>query len=216
MGSECIRRWYEDAGLLAPGVPVHVLPYGIDPLPGRPHAGRTGPVRFGMIATVMPHKGVEVAVQAFAGLDADLARLEIWGDPRSDTSFGRGLAAGLSDAVQLMGRFDEGDKAEVLARFDVLLIPSIGLESFGIVGREAMSAGVPVIASRLGALAEMPLEDCGMWLPPGDVDGLRDCVERLVEQPETIDRWRRALPPVKTVEQHAAEIEQVYREVLEA
>jgi glycosyltransferase involved in cell wall biosynthesis len=98
---------------------------------------------------------------------------------------------------------------------DVLIAPSLGLESFGLAVREAQARGVPVVASRRGALAEAVVAGLdGELFEPGDVAGLAALVGRLAQRPETIDAWRRALPAVKRMDEHAAEIDDVYVSVL--
>ena len=93
---------------------------------------------------------------------------------------------------------------------DVLLVPSIGLESYGIVVDEAMAHGVPVVASRRGALPERFEESCGAFFPAGDAGALRSVIDRLVARPEAIVEWRRALPPARTLEDAAERIEEIY------
>jgi GT2 family glycosyltransferase len=264
MGSRFIHDSYLRLGLLQPGDPVHVLPYGIElappPLrtdraaqaagPQGPASG--GPLRFGVIGSILPHKGIHVAVEAFRGIDPRSARLTVWGDPAIDPAYARELAAlGASPAgrragdagdigdigdkaVTLAGRFEEARKAAVFAALDVLIVPSLGLESFGLVAREALHHGVPVLASRRGALPELfpgatgaaahgpgavegahapaaPGEGAGALFEPGDPADLRRWIDRLIADPDLLARWRRRLPPVKGADEHAEEIEEVYR-----
>ena len=59
-------------------------------------------------------------------------------------------------------------------------MPSIWFESFGIVVGEAMSHGIPVLASRIGALAETTVDgETGLLFEPGDVAGLAAAMRRL-------------------------------------
>ena len=118
--------------------------------------------------------------------------------------------------VEFKGPFSEDRKAEVLGSFDALVVPSVGLESFGIVAREAMSAGVPVVVSRRGALEELKIDGvCGAEFAPEDPADLRRVIDRLIDSPEILDTWRRALPAIATVEERADEIEKIYRQVLQ-
>jgi glycosyltransferase involved in cell wall biosynthesis len=131
---------------------------------------------------------LQIAVEAMRGISPSDATLQIFG-----------------------GGFDEADKPRIFASMDVLLVPSIGLESFGLVAREAMACGVPVIATTGGALSEM---QGGELVPPGDADALRAAIQRLIDDPSIIDRWSEQLPVPKRDDEHAAEIEGVYRTVL--
>jgi GT2 family glycosyltransferase/glycosyltransferase involved in cell wall biosynthesis len=264
MGSRFIHDSYLRLGLLRPGDPVHVLSYGIELVPpARRPNGPTrppgGPLRFGVIGSMLPHKGIHVAAAAFRGIDPRSARLSVWGDPAIDPDYARELAAlgarpggqagdaGGGVAVTLAGPFAEACKAAVFAELDVLIVPSLGLESFGLVAREALHHGVPVLASRRGALPELfpdappeaveavgalgaaapdpgagpgahapppPGEGAGALFEPGDPADLRRWIDRLIADPELLASWRRRLPPVKGADEHAEEIEEVYRAIL--
>ncbi len=231
MGSRAIESDYRAAGLLASDVPVHVLPYGVElaltkPTRAGSSAAPGSPLRCGVIGTLMPHKGAHIAVEAFAGIPPEQAVLELWGNPSADTEYVERLRRRTSPGVSFRGRFAEEDKTSIFDRLDLLLVPSLGLESYGLVAREAMAHGVPVVASRRGALKELfgdgdadsesALELGGAFFEPGDVDGLRDLILGLVEQPRTLARWREAMPRIVGLDEHAAAIDVVYEQVLKA
>jgi glycosyltransferase involved in cell wall biosynthesis len=218
MGSRAVLTWHSDAGLLDQRAPAHIFEYGVPDFSiGRTSSHSVGlPITFGFIGTLMPHKGAHVAIAAFRGLPPDHARLVLWGNPDTRPDFVARLAAlADSDPVDFKGRFDEDRKSELFASLDALIVPSVGLESFGIVAREAMSAGVPVLASRRGALEELDIDGvCGATFSADDPADLRRIIDRLIESPEILTEWRRALPEIVTVEEHADEIEEIYRQVL--
>jgi glycosyltransferase involved in cell wall biosynthesis/GT2 family glycosyltransferase len=212
-GSEAIRRDY--ASDVPRETPFHVLPYGV-PIEPRmePRAPATRPLRFGCVGAIAPHKGVHVATEAFRAFRDDEAELHLWGDPAAFPEY----VASLHRAPNVIfeGRFEEHEKAQVFDSLDVLLVPSIGLESFGLAAREAMARGVPVIVTTGGAFDELGGGGAyGEYVAPGDVDGLRAVLARLVADPSIVDRWREHLPRPKSAAAHAAEIEAVYRDVLE-
>jgi len=199
VGSEAIRRDYSFLR------DVHVIPYGVD-LDGRGARRSTmdgGAVRFGYVGSVAAHKGVHTAVEALRGLDATL---HVWGNAGAYPEYTKQL-----DGAVLEGTFREEDKARVFASMDVLIVPSIGLESFGLAAREAMACGVPVIATRGGALDEL---EGAEFFPAGDADALRAILQQLIDDPSSIDRWRARLPVPKRNDEHAAEVERVYDAVL--
>jgi GT2 family glycosyltransferase/glycosyltransferase involved in cell wall biosynthesis len=203
-GSEAIRH---DYGFLAP---VHVIPYGVAiGAPAAPRPAATRPIRFGYVGSIAPHKGVHVAVDAMRGIDPADAVLRVWGDGSAFPDY----AAGMTHVLQ--GTFREEEKGRVFASMDVLLVPSIGLESFGLAAREAMASGVPVIASEGGALSEMFAPGtCGELFPAGDAAALRAIIRRVIDDPAIIARWAARLPQPKSDDAHAEEIERVYRSVL--
>ena len=220
MGSRAIHRDYLDAGLLHPGDRAYVLDYGVelpDGVPDLPErVAPELPLRFGYVGSIQPHKGVHVAVEAFRHVEAGLATLDVWGGLGIAQDYAELLRRRATPGVTLRGRFDDEQKGEVFAAMDVLLLPSIGLESFGLVAREALAHGVPVIASRRGALEELFPADGhgGTWIEPGDVAGLRRRILELVEDPDTVRCWREAAPRVAGLDEHAEAIEQVYLDVL--
>lgn len=216
MGSDAIHAWHRQRGLLAPGTPVWVIPYGV-PEPCTDHQRRPvgTPLRVGVIATLMAHKGIHVAVRACQGLGG-IVTLDIWGNTDADPDYTRALQQELDpEVVALKGRFEEADRDRILAGLDLLIVPSIGLESFGIVAAEAMAVGTPVIASRLGALAGLGDEGrFGATFPAGDAGELRTWLLRLVERPGLLESWRASMPRSKSVHDHALEIDAVYDHVL--
>jgi glycosyltransferase involved in cell wall biosynthesis/GT2 family glycosyltransferase len=216
-GSEAIHDDYVRAGVISPSKPFHVLPYGVDIVARRevrPAVSR--PVRFGYVGSISPHKGVHLAVEAMQTFGSPDATLRVWGDLSALPHYVETLRELRGEAdVVFEGRFDESEKPRVFASMDVLLVPSIGLESFGLAAREAMTCGVPVIASAGGALSEMFEPGvCGDFFPAGDAAALRGLLRRVVDDPSVIDRWIARLPLPKRSEEHAPEIARVYDSVL--
>src|SRR5439155_9534492 len=85
-----------------------------------------------------------------------------------------------SSAVEQAGWVD--DAAGLMRRLDVLVAPS-HQEPFGTVLAEAMAVGTPVVATRVGGLAEV-VEDgvTGRLVEPGDPDALAAAVLRVLER----------------------------------
>lgn len=218
-GSAAIRDDYVRAGVIPESKPFHVIPYGVDivaPQEARPAARR--PIRFGYVGSISPHKGVHLAVEAMRTFEPLEATLHVWGDVTALPSYVVDLEWS-RDAAEVVfeGRFDESDKPRVFASMDVLLVPSIGLESFGLAAREAMTCGVPLIASAGGALSEMFEPGvCGDFFPAGDAEALRGLMRTVVDDPAIVDRWIAHLPRPKRSEEHAEEIARVYESVMAA
>lgn len=220
MGSRAIQESYLQLGYLRRSDPVSVVPYGIES-PGSAALRSRGtdlPLRFGLIGSILPHKGIHLALSAFRGVDPERATLRVWGDPGVSPEYTAELEALCSPAILFEGRFDEEQRGEIFAGLDVLIVPSLGLESFGLVAREALAAGIPVLASRRGALAELfdPAEGppCGALFDPEDPDALRSWVEKLVDHPEIVATWAASPPRVKRLDEHVEEIEALYARLL--
>jgi glycosyltransferase involved in cell wall biosynthesis len=220
MGSRFILESFGEQGFLPEGVPAHVVPYGVRDRslsgPGPPSREPRRPLVFGFIGSLLPHKGVHDAVDSFRSVPPGDAVLEVWGDPSADPAyFDRLRSRAAPGSVRFHGRFREEEKGRILSSLDVLLVPSRGLESFGLVAREAFVAGTPVLASRRGALSEIygAGEELG-YFEPGDPADLERRVRALIDDPGLLPRWRRRLPPVKGMAEHAREIDEVYETVL--
>jgi glycosyltransferase involved in cell wall biosynthesis len=91
---------------------------------------------------------------------------------------------------------------EYLRDIDLLCCPSRTLEGGPTVALEAMAVGTPVLASNLGALAEIVTDGVnGCLVPANDATALARAIVRIAADPaETIDVWRGNLPAVRTMD----------------
>ncbi|HXW64699.1 MAG TPA: glycosyltransferase, partial [Burkholderiaceae bacterium] len=146
--------------------------YGVDPQRN---------VVFGIVARLSEEKGHCYLVEAFAQLHRDLpqARLLIVGDgPLLEAVRGQVQAAGLADAVIFTGL--QRNVPEFLALMDVFVLSSTR-ESFPLAAREAMAAGKPVIAPRIGGCPEVVDENVtGYLFEAANVEELATCMRRIV------------------------------------
>jgi N-acetyl-alpha-D-glucosaminyl L-malate synthase BshA len=87
-------------------------------------------------------------------------------------------ASALDECVHFLG--ERTDLERVLCEADLFLLPS-EIESFGLAALEAMSCGVPVIASRVGGVPEVVIDgETGLLAPVGDVAAMAAHVVRLL------------------------------------
>jgi GT2 family glycosyltransferase/glycosyltransferase involved in cell wall biosynthesis len=224
-GSAAILDSFRALGWLPEGVPVHLVPYGVPVSPLPPWRAPALPLRLGFIGSLLPHKGLHVATRAMAGVPAEAAELEVWGDAeRSPAYVAEALAAAQGAAVRLRGSFAEEERERIFAGLDLLIVPSLGLESYSLVAREALASGLPVLASRRGALGELfaGRPDAGGHFDPERPEELRAWIERLAADPRQLAEWRRgaeraaiAAPP-PTLAEHFAALEPIYEQLLSA
>ncbi len=81
----------------------------------------------------------------------------------------------------------------ILPSVDICIVPSVWQEGFGLAVIEAMAAGKPVIASRVGGMAEIIKDGIdGFYVEPGDYTGIADFIESLVDDRELYESMRRA------------------------
>ena len=95
--------------------------------------------------------------------------------------------------VELLGHLTRDEVAELLRRAHAVIVPSIWYEGFPMVVAEAFAAGVPVIASNLGALGELVHHGrTGLHYRPGDAEDLAAQVEWLISHEQERQQMRRA------------------------
>lgn len=175
----------------------------------RPSWADAPTVVFGFMGRVEPEKGIDVLLQATAGLDGDW-RLRIAG--RGEAGYVARLRRDYPDPrIVWLG---QAEVAEFYGAVDVVVAPAVWAEPFGRVVVEAVGRGRGVIASRIGGLPEAAHgADRLALVEPGDVGELTQAMRRVMAAPE---RWRfgeggRALwTETSIVEAHRA----VYRRVL--
>lgn len=140
-----------------------------------------------------PEKGVEVAIDACAAARVPLV---VAGDGPEAAAL-RERAAGTGGEVRFAGRLDAPALAELRAEAGLAVVPSRSAETFGLAAAEAMADGVPVAASRIGALPE--LVDADGLVPAGDAVALAAAIERrfgdAVAGERGIDRARERAGP---------------------
>jgi len=226
--SRFMRDMYLDYGV--PADKLVVVENGL-PLQGpgalrrvarRPAERATGPLRIGYIGSVLPSKGVHLLLEAVRRLgDPAGMRLDIWGEVlpfHNDRSYGARLEAlrrGWESAITLHGRYENADLPAILAGTDVLVVPSIWYEAFGLTIREAFLAGVPVVTANHGALAEA-VEDgvTGLLFEAGDASSLADALRRLADDPGLRARLAAHPGPVRDEQDAARQLLGLYDQLV--
>lgn len=138
----------------------------------------------GSIGTLDRNKGHESLLRAFYDLVThcpESLRLVMVGEgPEKGRLQRLTHELGISTLVAFLGY--RQDIPAVLKAMDIAVVPTLGFESFSLAAVEAMAMQVPVIASRLGGLAEM-IEDgrTGFLYPAGDLASLTGLLRRLAE-----------------------------------
>jgi len=146
--------------------PVHVVPNVVDTFAER-SAAAAG--TYALVASRLAReKGVEVAIDACRAAGVPLV---IAADGPEEAAL-RARAAG--GDVRFAGRVPRAELDALRAGAALELVPSRAAETFGLAAVEAMAAGVPVVASRVGAMAAIVPED-GL-VPSGDVAALTAAV----------------------------------------
>lgn len=174
------------APLVARSMPVSVVPYGVQwpaaPRPGDP----TEPV-VGCVAALTPWKGHESLLAAFALLQHRNVRLELAGTPfpkdhaYADALRERASEPDLAGRVAFLGRVDARD---AMRGWTMGVSPSIEPEAGPLVVLEAMSVGLPMVATALGGSLELLGHAGGFLVPPDDPWQLAGAIDALLDDPD--------------------------------
>jgi len=202
VGSEFARRQLA-AELGARIDHVSVVPYGVDsafaPRPRRPdlverHGLRDKPVVL-FFGGLKPRKNLFLLIDVWRAVAArqPTARLVVaGGGPLLDDLRRHAARAGVAERVVFTGYVPEADKADHFNLADVFFFPS-AMEGFGLTVAEAMSSGVPVVASDRGSIPELVADgEAGFVADPGRPEGFVEPLLRLLADPGLRDKLGRA------------------------
>jgi glycosyltransferase involved in cell wall biosynthesis len=165
---------------------------GSDPVaPAQRRRGSGDPVQLLSVATLTHRKGHDLLIEALVPL-ADLPWLcRIVGSPHRAPETARDLrrriaSHGLESRILLAGEVD--DIGPCYGDSDIFVLAS-RYEGYGIVFAEALRHGLPVIATRAGAIPEVVLPEAGILVPAEDVPALTLALARLIADPAERARY---------------------------
>jgi glycosyltransferase involved in cell wall biosynthesis len=138
----------------------------------------------GIVAQLIQRKGHADLIEALPPLMdqyPSLQALFFGKGPLADALEGQIARKGLNGRVRLLGFRD--DLADVMPCLDLLVHPA-RMEGLGVSLLQAASAGVPIIASRVGGIPEAVRDgENGLLVPPGDIAALRAAIGTLLADP---------------------------------
>lgn len=188
--------------------------FGVPPV----RSGPAAPVELLYVGWVVESKGICELLEAVAELSN--VRLSLVGP--EELEFQRKLAPifeQLGDRVVRMGPCSHEGVIEAFSRSDIHVLPS-HVEAFPFVVLEAMAAGRPVVATGVGAVAEIVRDGIdGFIVPPRDVSVLTARLLQLAEDPELRARMgasgRARVEARYTAPIVLGQLAQIYRELVE-
>ncbi|PIE24616.1 MAG: hypothetical protein CSA62_01950 [Planctomycetota bacterium] len=224
VASTGVRQAYIDHGWDA--ARITAMPYALAPShyeAVEPVAASDQVLRFGVIAQLAPHKGVDVVVEAVAALPPELwqrLHLKIYGSPTAHRYplFGKRLVErvrGSELPIELGGTFAPNEIGQVLAGFDFMTLPSIWAESLPLVLLHTKAMKLPVLGSDMIGVGPF-IQDGqdGLVLPAGDVSAWSDALRRIIEDEalrERLTQGARASGVPMEYEEHLWALESLER-----
>jgi glycosyltransferase involved in cell wall biosynthesis len=153
-----------------------------------PARGSAGPeVHLLCVASLTPRKGHEVLFRALAEMPQRNWRLTCVGSLERDPGMVRRLRgqlaqSGVDDRVSLVGEMNGAALARVYDGADVFVLATL-YEGYGMVVAEALAHGLPVVATRTGAIGDLVEPSAGVLVPPGDSVALAAALARVTGEP---------------------------------
>jgi len=180
------RGKFIEAGLPAEKICVKPNSLAFDPGP-RDNVGDY----FVFAGRLTEEKGISVVLEAFKYLPAE--KLMVMGDgPLKASSQNYIKKYGLQN-IRLLGHLEKAAYYEIFKKAKAVIVPSLWYEQYTLVIIEALACGIPVIASRLGSLQEIVVDNqTGLLFNPGDVQDLIQKINMLTNNSSGIRAWGKA------------------------
>jgi glycosyltransferase involved in cell wall biosynthesis len=206
--SEFAKRKFVAAGFRSDR--IEVKPNFVEDRRVAEFAAGSGALYVGRLSS---EKGVSTLLQAWHDLEVPLRVV-------GDGALGELVDKAGAFGVVALGRRPAAEVAAEMARACFLVVPSEVYENFPMVIAEAFCQGLPVIASRIGALAEI-VEDgaTGLLFSPGDADDLASKVRWAHQHPEAVRRMganaRRTYEERYSPKVNFAQLAKIYQAAIE-
>jgi glycosyltransferase involved in cell wall biosynthesis len=210
---------------------LRVIPHGVPEGLVRPAGpafrtpARRGELNLAYCGTVVPHKGPHVILAALRSAGLGPVALRLVGHAPDEPHVRRYVEGLRREAAEIPGlrlevhgAYEPHELPRLLADTDCVIVPSLVPETGGLVPREALALGIPVLVSHLGALPELVTEgESGFTFDPHRPAELAARLRRIASDEGLLTRLRDGArrTPVVTTARHAAAVQAVYEEALE-
>lgn len=145
------------------------------------------------LGRLVPYKGYKYLIDSARYLDDDYVVLIGGGGPLKASLNEQILDSGLQDKVKLLGFLSDDEVAAYFGACDLFCMSSVyATEAFGIVQIEAMSAGKPVVATKIpgsGVSWVNAHKESGINVEPGDSEALAKAFKRILDSEDTYNAF---------------------------
>jgi phosphatidylinositol alpha-mannosyltransferase len=173
------------------GGEFEVIPNGVEIPDGIDPGSRSDRIVF--LGRHDPRKGLPVLLRAWPRLRGSGVRLRVIGaDPLAVRLLLTRLRVS-DEGIDVLGFVEDERLTEELAAAKLLVAPSLGNESFGMVITRALACATPVVASDIPGYREVVTPQTGALVPPGDPEALAEAIASLLaDETERAERGRAA------------------------
>ena len=213
--SDFIKKTYVDMGISE--YKITICPNPIPAFKKNKAYKGSSKVRFAYFGGHSVHKGFPTLKRAFEGLTGNF-RIYCYGFDGKKKFFEQFLNIfSFHKKIKYLPCYVRTDLPYILSNIDVVIVPSLMLESFNLVVREVMSLGTPVIASKSGGPEEIIEHNKTGWLfERGNSDELKTIMQSLINDPDQIKQVKENIKnielPLITFKEYLQKIETIYRQ----
>lgn len=221
--SHFLRQRYLDWGI--PPERIRFEDYGrLKPAPTTAVADEDRPrENLGYFGQLSHFKGINVLLKAMRILVADETRAHLWIhganldlQPKPFRQEFSKLLAETEQNVTWMGAYEHAELPRLIEDVDWVVVPSIWWENSPLVIQEAFLHGRPVICSDIGGMAEKVADGVnGLHFRSRDPVSLARTIDRAVTTPGLWQTMRDGVPEVFGMDEHVANLTQIYRDLLD-
>jgi glycosyltransferase involved in cell wall biosynthesis len=176
-------------------------------------------LRIIFLGRLHPSKGAHVLIEVLKNAPGIPMELDIYGivQGEADAVYLRRLKriAGSDGRIRFLSSIPAKDVVPAMREYDVLAVPSQCLETGPMVVMEAFKAGLPVIGSNLGGIAELVTHEVdGLLIDPRALDAWRRALERLYRDRALLSKLRQGIREPRSMADVAADMSRLYLNLL--
>ena len=189
-----------------------VLPLGWLPIEKLPPVRESNKIVIGHWGQINHRKGVDILLAALQGLPTNNWELRIYGGNYEPWFYDKVMQYMRNQPnISYHGAYEPNDLARIASEVDFIVLPS-RRENYPLVLLEALSAGIPVIASRVGGVAEIIAQGVnGFVFENGNVMQLMNIIKKLINDHDLVKQMRRNSKLPKTIAENALEYINILR-----
>lgn len=165
---------------------------------------------FANIGGVNHYKGSEILLKSFNNVDKSKYELKVFG--WYDEKYVNKIMNECDINVEFKGAYKQSDLMELLKDVDIMILPSICKDTAPQTIFESFSCGIPIIASNAGGFPDFIENGVnGLLFEQANIKELKKCINLILKDNSLISRYRSNIKKLKTIEQNADELINIYK-----
>ena len=169
-------------------------------------------ITIGFLSTLQPHKGAHILIEAFNKLNPHNIKLKIYGHYFDHAEYFKNLKdLANGKQIEFCNAYKYEDFQKIFDELDLVIVPSIWWENSPLVIQEGFMAGLPIICSDIGGMAEKVTNNInGLHFKTGNTQDLVNKILQIHKSPALLKKLTKGIPKVKSIEENRKELEEIY------